>query len=130
MKIIFLSTYVSILINKVPFLSIRKTILNTFGNRYGIPCLFFYCCRFRNNFTDFFTTNNAFEIAISGIASVFIGIEANNISAIETNLTDGRRIKSKMGHALSAVPRANTASDKIQTDVNTGNHPQIMKDIT
>lgn len=51
-------------------------------------------------FLTFLTNKNAVEIAISGIASVFIGIGVNNFSAFETHLKDEQQIKSKMGHIL------------------------------
>ena len=51
-------------------------------------------------FLTFLTNKNAVEIAISGIASVFIGIGVNNFSAFETHLKDEQQIKSKMGHTL------------------------------
>ena len=51
-------------------------------------------------FMTFFTSNNALEIAISGIASVFIGIGVNNFSSFETHLKDEQKIKSKIGHAI------------------------------
>ena len=39
-------------------------------------------------FFTFFTDNNALEIAISGIASIFIGIGVNNFTQIETHEKD------------------------------------------
>lgn len=39
-------------------------------------------------FFTFFTTNNAMEIAISGVASIFIGIGVNNFTQAETHEKD------------------------------------------
>lgn len=39
-------------------------------------------------FLTFLTTNNALEIAISGLASVFIGIGVNNFTTQETHYSD------------------------------------------
>jgi ABC-type uncharacterized transport system permease subunit len=39
-------------------------------------------------FLTFLTTNNALEIAISGLASVFIGIGVNNFTIQETHYAD------------------------------------------
>ena len=54
-------------------------------------------------FMTFFTSNNALEIAISGIASVFIGIGVNNFSSFETHLKDEQKIKSKIGHGIKLL---------------------------
>lgn len=54
-------------------------------------------------FMTFFTSNNALEIAISGIASVFIGIGVNNFTSFETHLKDEQTIKSKMGHGIKLM---------------------------
>jgi hypothetical protein len=51
-------------------------------------------------FLTFLTTSNALEIAISGIASVFIGIGVNNFSSIEVQIKNDRKLKSKTGHAV------------------------------
>lgn len=42
-------------------------------------------------FLTFFTNNNAFEIAISAIASVFIGIGINNFTSLETYLKNSEK---------------------------------------
>ena len=39
-------------------------------------------------FLTFFTSDNALEIAISGIASIFIGIGVNNFTQLETHQKD------------------------------------------
>ena len=54
-------------------------------------------------FLTFLTNNNALEIAISGIASVFIGIGVNNLSSLETHLKDEQKLKSKIGHLLKVM---------------------------
>jgi hypothetical protein len=51
-------------------------------------------------FLTFLTTSNALEIAISGIASVFIGIGVNNFSSIEGQIKNNRKLKSRSGHAV------------------------------
>ena len=50
-------------------------------------------------FLTFLTSNNAIEIAISGIASVFIGIGVNNYSMIENHLKEERLVKKKTGQS-------------------------------
>ena len=78
-------------------------------------------------FLTFFTKNNALEIAISGVASVFIGIGVNNFSAFETHSKDEQQIKSKMVHTLrlmalvhDKVKQANR--DAIRNDVDKMRH--------
>ncbi|HLA59842.1 MAG TPA: hypothetical protein VK622_13805 [Puia sp.] len=50
-------------------------------------------------FLTFLTSDNAVEIAISGIASVFIGIGVNNYSMIENHQKEERLVKKKMGQS-------------------------------
>jgi hypothetical protein len=50
-------------------------------------------------FLTFLTSNNAIEIAVSGIASVFIGIGVNNYSMIENHLKEERLVKKKTGQS-------------------------------
>lgn len=54
-------------------------------------------------FLTFLTTDNALEIAISGMASVFIGISVNNFSIIDTHQTDENKIKPKIERALKMM---------------------------
>ncbi|PZR27763.1 MAG: hypothetical protein DI535_09260 [Citrobacter freundii] len=61
-------------------------------------------------FLTFLTNDNAMEIAISGFASVFIGIGVNNFSSYETHHKDDLVIRRKIKHALSVL---NMAEDKI-----------------
>jgi len=51
-------------------------------------------------FLTFLTTNNALEIAISGLASVFIGIGVNNFTTQETHYTDELRVRKNHAHSL------------------------------
>ncbi|MBS1927712.1 MAG: hypothetical protein IT254_01650 [Chitinophagaceae bacterium] len=54
-------------------------------------------------FLTFFTENNALEIVISGVASIFIGIGINNFTTLETRINDERVIKLKVAHALQVL---------------------------
>lgn len=51
----------------------------------------------------FFTQNNALELGIAGIASVFIGIGVNNFTVIETELKDERRLQRKMQNTIKTL---------------------------
>lgn len=54
-------------------------------------------------FLTFLTQDNALELGISGIASVFIGIGVNNFTAIETEARDERRLQQKLQHTISII---------------------------
>ncbi len=81
-------------------------------------------------FLTFFTVNNALEIGISGIASVFIGIGVNNLSSIETHLKDRQKENSKVRHTLKVMEITNTKIENIQTDLNAGNYQKATKGLT
>jgi hypothetical protein len=74
-------------------------------------------------FLTFLTSNNAIEIAISGIASVFIGIGVNNYSMIENHLKEERLVKKNKGqsaHILrvtqAMIKDLNTELEKHETE--------------
>jgi hypothetical protein len=77
-------------------------------------------------FLTFLTTNNALEIVISGIASVFIGRGVNNLSVLETHQKDQQKIKSKVGHSLKVLEMAAIKLDNIQSDLSAENYQQAM----
>ena len=46
-------------------------------------------------FFTFFTNDNALEIAISGVASIFIGIGVNNFTRVEAQRDELKQIEKK-----------------------------------
>lgn len=54
-------------------------------------------------FLTFLTTNNALEIAISGLASVFIGIGVNNFTTQETHYTDELQVQKNHARSLKLL---------------------------
>ncbi len=72
-------------------------------------------------FLTFLTDNNALEIVISGIASVFIGIGVNNFSAFETHMKDKQKLKSKIGHSLKVMEIAKSRIKGIHHQLNKEN---------
>lgn len=54
-------------------------------------------------FFTFFTNDNALEIAISGIASIFIGIGVNNFTQVETHEKDEAEKVQKVGMAIKVL---------------------------
>ncbi|HWB25826.1 MAG TPA: hypothetical protein VG738_10115 [Chitinophagaceae bacterium] len=54
-------------------------------------------------FLTFFTDDNALEIAISGIASIFIGIGVNNFTESETHVKDAAANLKKIESAIKIL---------------------------
>lgn len=69
-------------------------------------------------FLTFLTDNNALEIAISGIASVFIGIAVNNFSIIDTHQTEENKLKPKIAHSLEMMYITINKIKRIQAEIN------------
>ena len=69
-------------------------------------------------FLTFLTNDNALEIAISGIASVFIGIGVNNLSSLETHSKDEQKIKSKIGYSLKVMEITKSRINRLYTEAN------------
>jgi len=72
-------------------------------------------------FLTFLTDDNALEIAISGIASVFIGIGVNNLTSLETHSKDEQKLKSKIGHTLKVMEITQTRIKIINQELNKEN---------
>ena len=81
-------------------------------------------------FLTFLTNNNALEIAISGIASVFIGIGVNNFSSFETHFKDEQKIKSKMDHTKKLMCIIQSRINQLNNDVNDGTCAKTKKELT
>jgi hypothetical protein len=94
------------LLNKAHFRKTRLYITCALLNILHPRVLIFMLSGIAIIFFTFLTSNNATEIAISGIASVFIGIGVNNYSMIENHLKEERLVKKKAGqsaHILRAT---------------------------
>ena len=76
-------------------------------------------------FLTFLTDNDAMEIAISGIASVFIGIGVNNYSSFETNLSNEKRLASRVGHSLKIMELAKSQISRIHNELKNGNNQYV-----
>lgn len=72
-------------------------------------------------FLTFLTDNNALEIAISAIASVFIGIGVNNLTSLETHSKDEQKLKSKIGHILKVMEITQSRIKIIHQELNKQN---------
>lgn len=67
-------------------------------------------------FLTFFTDNNALEIAISGFASVFIGIGVNNFSSFETLMKDKERLKAYVDHSRQLLEMTKSKINRLQSE--------------
>ena len=108
-----------------------KKYLHRFGQNFLHPRVYIFI--FLGSaiiFLTFFTTNNALEIAISGIASVFIGIGVNNFSSLETHQKDEQTIKAKVGHSLKVMEMAHAKIENMETDLTAENYQQAKAKLT
>ena len=65
-------------------------------------------------FFTFLTHDNATELGISCIASIFIGIGVNNFTAIETEQKDNQKIHRKTNRAVKELVHIQQKLKKIQ----------------
>ena len=72
-------------------------------------------------FLTFLTNNNALEIVISGVASVFIGIGVNNFTSFETHIKDEQKLKSKIAHSLKVMEITKSRIKVINHELNREN---------
>ena len=80
-------------------------------------------------FLTFFTENNALEIAISGFASVFIGLGVNNFTSLETHQKDVLQVKSSVRNALSVLEMAGNKFAKLQNILNKNSDTQPAEEL-
>lgn len=80
-------------------------------------------------FFTFLTNNNALEIAISGIASVFIGIGVNNFSSFETHVKDEKKLQTKIGHSLKVMAMAKKRISRLSDQMGTEGCFKIKKEL-
>ena len=80
-------------------------------------------------FLTFLTQNNALEIAISGIASVFIGIGVNNYTSHETHLLDERKLKSKTDELLRVMEITKSKIGRLTNELEEENHSKIRQEV-
>ena len=81
-------------------------------------------------FLTFLTNDNALEIAISGMASVFIGIGVNNLSSLETHLKDEQKIKLKTGHLLQVMEITRSQISRLAKETGNEGGSKIKDELT
>ncbi len=77
----------------------------------------------------FFTQNNAMEIAISGIASIFIGIGVNNFTSFETRIKDEKKIHDKIRNSLLILELASSKVTKLHNMIAGENFDYLNTDV-
>jgi hypothetical protein len=80
-------------------------------------------------FLTFLTTSNAVEIAISGIASVFIGIGVNNYSMIENHRKEDRQVKMKICQSVHILQVVNSMIADLKTEAEPPNAENIQSEM-
>jgi hypothetical protein len=80
-------------------------------------------------FLTFLTTSNAVEIAISGIASVFIGIGVNNYSMIESHRKEDRQVKMKIGQSVHILQVVNSMISDLKVEAEPPNAENIKSEM-
>jgi hypothetical protein len=80
-------------------------------------------------FMTFLTNDNAMEIAISGFASVFIGIGVNNFSSVETRKNDIQKFKNKIGHSLEMLQIVKSQIAMVNQDVRKAAYEHIGSEL-
>ncbi|MGN6295073.1 MAG: hypothetical protein ACTHMV_20140 [Chitinophagaceae bacterium] len=80
-------------------------------------------------FCTFLTNDNAIEIAISGFASVFIGIGVNNYTTYQTHDRDERIIKKKVEHAVKVLDMANEKINHIYAGLDAGTWEETHRNL-
>lgn len=84
-------------------------------------------------FLTFLTENNAVEIAISGFASVFIGLGVNNFTFLETHQKDVLKIKPGITNALLVLEMTDGKLAKLHNILDKNTNTQFeeeLKDLT
>jgi hypothetical protein len=107
----------------------RRHIIHTLSNILHPRVLIFMFSGIAIIFFTFLTSNNALEIAISGIASVFIGIGVNNYSTIENHLKEERIIKKRMGQSAHILRVTHTMINDLNTNTRASEKENLKVEI-
>ena len=111
------------------FRKTKRHIIHTLSNILHPRVLIFMLSGIAIIFFTFLTSNNALEIAISGIASVFIGIGVNNYSMIENHMKEERIIKKKMGQSAHILRVAHTMINDLNTNSGASQNENLTLEI-
>jgi uncharacterized protein (DUF2164 family) len=106
-------------------MKIRKTLLSFWKTFFHLQVIGFILIGAGVIFLTFFTSNNALEIAISGVASVFIGIGVNNYSTLETQERNKHKLKTGLLQASQTLDFVKNRISKLHR--NTGVRSEELK---
>ena len=82
----------------------KKTAGHLFWKTFNLPSvIIFISIGSAVIFLTFLTNDNALEIVISALASVFIGIGVNNFTTLETRLLDKKSVNTKISHSIKVM---------------------------
>ena len=111
-------------------MSIKKNF-NKFWQAFSHPGVFiFMLAGTAIIFLTFLTSSNALEIAISSIASVFIGIGVNNFSSFEIHLKDEQKLRRKIDHSIKIMEMTKLNIGKLGNEVNNEAGFRIKEELT
>ncbi len=79
-------------------------------------------------FLTFLTDNNAIEIAISAVASVFIGIAVNNLSAHEAAHKITLNVQNKINLSVKMLSILQEKLNRLHADIEISSKENISKD--
>ena len=80
-------------------------------------------------FLTFLTNNNAAEISISAVASIFIGIGANNFSSLETNENNRRKQHLKKLCVIQTIELLQSRINKLNNNANSKPVEELRQDL-
>lgn len=80
-------------------------------------------------FLTFFTDDNALEIAISGFASVFIGIGVNNFSSIEIHEKEEQKYSSALRQSMEIMELTGTRISRLHKKACTQNCDALEEEL-
>lgn len=80
-------------------------------------------------FLTFLTKDNALEIVISALASVFIGIGVNNFTTLETRLIDKKNENTKISHSIKVMKITHAKIVQMQNSVSRRDPDNIKSEL-
>jgi len=110
-------------------MKIRKTFRSFWKTFFHVQVTGFILVGGGIIFLTFLTSNNALEIAISAVASVFIGIGVNNFSTLETHERDRRKMNAGMLHTLHTLEFVKNRVGKLQLYANERTMTELKNDL-
>lgn len=111
-------------------MSIKKNF-NKFWLAFSHPRVFiFMLAGTAIIFLTFLTSSNALEIAISSIASVFIGIGVNNFSSFEIHVKDEQKLRRKIEHFIKIMEMTKFNISKLGNELNDEAGSRIKEELT